>query len=54
MHIFNIGMKVVVVDFNEVGKIIDVKVGEDNNTLYKVQTDDGMSAWFLAIELDEI
>lgn len=53
MHIFDLGMEVRVIDFNEVGKIVNVKVGEDNNTLYEVETDDGVRAWFMAVELKE-
>ena len=54
MHIFDIGMKIRISDFNEVGTITDVKVGEDSNTMYRVETNDGVSAWFLAFELEEI
>ena len=54
MYIFDLGMKVNIVDFNEKGIIEDIKVGSDNNTLYKVKTSDGVSAWFMACELEEI
>ena len=53
MYIFDLGMKVRVVEFNEVGNIVNVKVGEDNNTLYEVQTPDGVRAWFTAVEIEE-
>ena len=54
MYIFDLGMKVNIVDFNEKGIIEDIKVGVDNNTLYKVKTPDGVSSWFMACELKEI
>ena len=53
MYIFDKGMEVKIIDFDEKGIIEDVKVGCDNNTLYEVKTPDGVSAWFLATELKE-